>query len=251
MIDYDFMGIHPPKINSDGVFLSDAEESDISVEQQDQVFKQKQGIFDGYTTRGNLKKKVANIIQNAYDNLEKIKDDTLQVMGGPSIIAKGPQKNLLIQTLDALHITGEKREFMLKSAYNESGYRLSASVKSDVGSACGWFGFINSTRKTIFNQIAKETGNPQWSNINRQQFLQSPKLQVIAASKLYDNIVNNNQSLLQKAKAKGLSTSEFVAINWLNPAWAKTYIETGRNAGADAFGTTVSKYLSKFRRTKI
>lgn len=147
-------------------------------------------------------------------------------------------KKGLIRILDSKGITGEKREFLLKSAYLESGYNYSSSAKTS--SACGYFGFLNGTIKAF-------------SSSTRQQFLSSPEIQVDAASRLYDYNKKSaqNSGLLQLARSKGYSENEVIAAMWLSPKWAKQYFKSGTIGGSDAFGTSVPKYINKFRSIKV
>lgn len=155
------------------------------------------------------------------------------------VIAMGKGKDTLIQAMDKLGITGDKRTFMLKSAYIESGYNQNST--SSKSSASGFFQFIDSTRKSILPGITKE------------QFLNNAELQVEAASKLYDNQLDmaKRTGAYQAAVNKGLSDPEIVAGMWLNPKWAINYYKTGATGGTDANGINVPKYLQKFNSVQI
>lgn len=156
---------------------------------------------------------------------------------GSSIPEKGPQKDLLIKTLDKYDITGEKRKFLLKTAYLESGYRINALNRKS--SASGWFQFIDSTRK-------------RFSNADKYEFLSSPDEQVLAASKYYDELKSklNGEGYITKAKAKGITPDEAVSLSWLNGKWARNFIDSGKDTGSDANGSTTSSYLAKYRSAK-
>lgn len=139
-----------------------------------------------------------------------------------------PSKNkkILEQTLDKYGITGNKKTTLMKIASLESGFNSKAQSKNS--SAAGWFQFIDSTRN-------------KYSNLSREQFKNSPDAQVLAASQLYDN----NARFLRN---NGIAvTGEAIAASWLNPKWTKNYYKYGIAGGADANGTSVAKYINKFR----
>ena len=135
-------------------------------------------------------------------------------------------KKILEQTLDKYGIIGNKKTTLMKIASLESGFNSKAQSKNS--SAAGWFQFIDSTRN-------------KYSNLSREQFKNSPDAQVLAASQLYDD----NARFLRN---NGISvTGEAIAASWLNPKWAKNYYKYGIAGGADANGTSVAKYINKFR----
>lgn len=139
-----------------------------------------------------------------------------------------PSKNkkILEQTLDKYGITGNKKTTLMKIASLESGFNPKAQSKNS--SAAGWFQFINSTRN-------------KYSNLSREQFKNSPDAQVLAASQLYDD----NARFL---RSNGIAvTGEAIAASWLSPKWAKNYYKYGIAGGSDANGTSVAKYINKFR----
>ena len=139
-----------------------------------------------------------------------------------------PSKNkqVLEQTLDKYGITGNKKTTLMKIASLESGFNSKAQSKNS--SAAGWFQFIDSTRN-------------KYSNLSREQFKNSPDAQVLAASQLYDD----NARFLRN---NGIAvTGEAIAASWLNPKWTKNYYKYGIAGGADANGTSVAKYINKFR----
>lgn len=139
-----------------------------------------------------------------------------------------PSKNkqVLEQTLDKYGITGNKKTTLMKIASLESGFNSKAQSKNS--SAAGWFQFIDSTRN-------------KYSNLSREQFKNSPDAQVLAASQLYDD----NARFL---RSNGIAaTGEAIAASWLNPKWTKNYYKYGQAGGADANGTSVVKYINKFR----
>ena len=139
-----------------------------------------------------------------------------------------PSKNkkILEQTLDKYGITGNKKTTLMKIASLESGFNPKAQSKNS--SAAGYFQFIDSTRN-------------KYSNLSREQFKNSPDAQVLAASQLYDD---NARFLRNNGIA---ATGEAIAASWLNPKWTKNYYKYGIAGGADANGTSVAKYINKFR----
>ena len=139
-----------------------------------------------------------------------------------------PSKNkqILEQTLDKYGITGNKKTTLMKIASLESRFNPKAQSKNS--SAAGYFQFIDSTRKS-------------YSSLSREQFKNSPDAQVLAASQLYDD---NVRFLRNNGIA---ATGEAIAASWLNPTWAKNYYKYGIAGGSDANGTSVAKYINKFR----
>lgn len=139
-----------------------------------------------------------------------------------------PSKNkkILEQTLDKYGITGNKKITLMKIASLESGFNSKAQSKNS--SAAGYFQFIDSTRN-------------KYSNLSKEQFKNSPDAQVLAASQLYDD----NARFLRN---NGIAvTGEAIAASWLSPKWAKNYYKYGIAGGSDANGTSVTKYINKFR----
>lgn len=139
-----------------------------------------------------------------------------------------PSKNkqILEQTLDKYGIIGNKKTTLMKIASLESRFNPKAQSKNS--SAAGYFQFIDSTRKS-------------YSSLSREQFKNSPDAQVLAASQLYDD---NARFLRNNGIA---ATGEAIAASWLNPTWAKNYYKYGIAGGSDANGTSVAKYINKFR----
>ena len=135
-------------------------------------------------------------------------------------------KKILEQTLDKYGITGNKKTTLMKIASLESGFNSKAQSKNS--SAAGWFQLIDSTRN-------------KYSNLSREQFKNSPDAQVLAASQLYDD----NARFLRN---NGIAvTGEAIAASWLSPKWTKNYYKYGIARGSDANGTSVAKYINKFR----
>lgn len=139
-----------------------------------------------------------------------------------------PSKNkqILEQTLDKYGITGNKKTTLMKIASLESRFNPKAQSKNS--SAAGWFQFIDSTRN-------------KYSSLSKEQFKNSPDAQVLAASQFYDD---NARFLRNNGIA---ATGEAIAASWLNPKWAKNYYKYGIAGGSDANGTSVAKYINKFR----
>lgn len=135
-------------------------------------------------------------------------------------------KQILEQTLDKYGITGNKKITLMKIASLESRFNPKAQSKNS--SAAGYFQFIDSTRKS-------------YSSLSREQFKNSPDAQVLAASQLYDD---NARFLRNNGIA---ATGEAIAASWLSPTWAKNYYKYGIAGGSDANGTSVTKYINKFR----
>lgn len=135
-------------------------------------------------------------------------------------------KKILEQTLDKYGITGNKKTTLMKIASLESGFNPKAQSKNS--SAAGYFQFIDSTRN-------------KYSNLSREQFKNNPDAQVLAASQLYDD---NARFLRNNGIA---ATGEAIAASWLSPKWTKNYYKYGIAGGADANGTSVAKYINKFR----
>lgn len=140
--------------------------------------------------------------------------------------APSKSKKILEQTLDKYGITGNKKTTLMKIASLESGFNPKAQSKNS--SAAGWFQIIDSTRN-------------KYSNLSREQFKNSPDAQVLAASQLYDD----NARFLRN---NGIAvTGEAIAASWLSPKWTKNYYKYGIAGGSDANGTSVAKYINKFR----
>lgn len=139
-----------------------------------------------------------------------------------------PSKNkqILEQTLDKYGITGNKKTTLMKIASLESRFNPKAQSKNS--SAAGYFQFIDSTRKN-------------YSSLSREQFKNNVDAQVLAASQFYDD---NARFLRNNGIA---ATGEAIAASWLNPTWAKNYYKYGIAGGSDANGTSVVKYINKFR----
>lgn len=165
---------------------------------------------------------------NGYFSINKAKEPVQYKHTQLKLNHNTPSKNkkILEQTLDKYGITGNKKTTLMKIASLESGFNSKAQSKNS--SAAGWFQFIDSTRN-------------KYSNLSREQFKNSPDAQVLAASQLYDD---NARFLRNNGIA---ATGEAIAASWLNPKWTKNYYKYGIAGGSDANGTSVAKYINKFR----
>ena len=165
---------------------------------------------------------------DGYFSINKVKEPVQYKQTQLKLNHNTPSKNkkILEQTLDKYGITGNKKTTLMKIASLESGFNSKAQSKNS--SAAGWFQFIDSTRN-------------KYSNLSREQFKNSPDAQVLAASQLYDD---NARFLRNNGIA---ATGEAIAASWLNPKWTKNYYKYGIAGGADANGTSVAKYINKFR----
>lgn len=165
---------------------------------------------------------------DGYFSINKAKDPTKYKSTQLKLNHNTPSKSkkILEQTLDKYGITGNKKTTLMKIASLESGFNSKAQSKNS--SAAGWFQLIDSTRN-------------KYSNLSREQFKNSPDAQVLTASQLYDD----NARFLRN---NGISvTGEAIAASWLSPKWTKNYYKYGIAGGADANGTSVAKYINKFR----
>ena len=165
---------------------------------------------------------------DGYFSINKAKEPTKYKSTQLKLNHNTPKKSkkILEQTLDKYGITGNKKTTLMKIASLESGFNSKAQSKNS--SAAGWFQFIDSTRN-------------KYSNLSREQFKNSPDAQVLAASQLYDD---NARFLRNNGIA---ATGEAIAASWLSPKWAKNYYKYGIAGGSDANGTSVVKYINKFR----
>lgn len=148
-------------------------------------------------------------------------------------------KKELSDLIDSMGISGDKKDFMMKVAYIESRYNSKAT--SNKSSASGLFQFVDGTRRSVL------------SGYTRSQFLNDPKLQIQAASRYYDRLLNQakNNGTLQAGLNKGYKTPAIIAGMWLAPAWARNYFVSGINNKADANGTSVRDYVNKYNRLRI
>lgn len=155
----------------------------------------------------------------------------------------GNQKQLLSDTIDKLGKQDPEikkmKSFLMDTAALESSYRLNAQAKGS--SASGWFQFIDSTRNSILKQLN--------INMTKSQFNNNPEVQVLAAAKLYKDIIKQakKNGVLYAAARQGFSEKEVVHAYWLNPTWARNYFLKGERGGSDSNGTTVAKYLAAIK----
>ena len=177
----------------------------------------------------NTPSKNKKILEQTLDNsINKAKEPVQYKHTQLKLNHNTPSKNkkILEQTLDKYGITGNKKTTLMKIASLESGFNSKAQSKNS--SAAGWFQFIDSTRN-------------KYSKLSREQFKNSPDAQVLVASQLYDD----NARFLRN---NGIAvTGEAIAASWLNPKWTKNYYKYGIAGGADANGTSIAKYINKFR----
>ena len=149
-------------------------------------------------------------------------------------------KRLLESTIEKLNDPNisKIKGFLLDTAALESGFKYNITSKASTGS--GWFGFLDGTKK----QFAP--------GVSRQEFNNSPEIQIKAASKLYYDHLRTAQKLgmIDAAKKKGYSTDDVIHAMWLNPTWAKNFFLYGKEGGKDAFGTNIRKYLNKIHGRK-
>ena len=181
------------------------------------------------------KSSITNLLNNYYQSKPQTR---------ASNRINGNQKQLLSDTIDELGqlypYINQIKDYLMDTAAFESGFKQKA--RSSKSSASGWFQFIDSTRNSVLNQLGTKA--------TREQFMENPKLQVLAAAKLYSDIVSQAQrdGTIRAAQAKGFSVEDVVHGYWLNPSWARAYFLRGEVIGSDANGTTIPKYLEKIHR---
>lgn len=148
-------------------------------------------------------------------------------------------KQLLLDTIDKLNDSSISsiKGFLLDTAAFESTFNHKSTSKASTAS--GWFGFLDGTKK-------------QFAGVSRQEFNNSPEIQVKAAAKLYYHNLDiaKKLGLIDAAKKKGYSTNDVIHAMWLNPTWAKNFFLYGKEGGKDAFGTNIKKYLDKIHGRK-
>ena len=184
------------------------------------------------------KSSITNLLNNYYQSKPQTR---------ASNRINGNQKQLLSDTIDELGqlypYISQIKDYLMDTAAFESGFKQKA--RSSKSSASGWFQFIDSTRNSVLNQLGTKA--------TREQFMENPKLQVLAAAKLYSDIVSQAQrdGTIRAAQAKGFSVEDVVHGYWLNPSWARAYFLRGEVIGSDANGTTIPKYLEKIQFLKV
>ena len=118
----------------------------------------------------------------------------------------------------------EKADILTKIAYNESGFNVNA--KNPKSSASGLFQFTNATKQRFgYGNTAEE--------------------QIQAASRLYDNNLQQLQSAASQYGTKGKSLAQLMYGMWFNPQATLNYLKTGSNNFTDAQGTTLNNIFNK------
>lgn len=118
----------------------------------------------------------------------------------------------------------EKADILTKIAYNESGFNVNA--KNPKSSASGLFQFTNATKQRFgYGNTAEE--------------------QIQAASRLYDNNLQQLQSMASQYGTKGKSLAQLMYGMWFNPQATLNYLKTGNTNFSDAQGTTLNKIFNK------
>lgn len=133
---------------------------------------------------------------------------------------KGNISNLIHQMIP----DKEKADILTKIAYNESGFNINA--KNPKSSASGLFQFTNATKQRFgYGNTAEE--------------------QIQAASRLYDNNLQQLQSMASQYGTKGKSLAQLMYGMWFNPQATLNYLKTGNTNFSDAQGTTLNKIFNK------
>ena len=118
----------------------------------------------------------------------------------------------------------EKADILTKIAYNESGFNVNA--KNPKSSASGLFQFTNATKQRFgYGNTAEE--------------------QIQAASRLYDNNLQQLQSMASQYGTKGKSLAQLMYGMWFSPQATLNYLKTGNTNFSDAQGTTLNKIFNK------
>lgn len=144
--------------------------------------------------------------------------------------AKGSRSfNLAMTSYLAKHPEDAKyRQTLTEIAAKESNFN--PTVKNAKSSACGYFQFINSTRKQYAPHLTKE------------QFLNNPEEQISAAVKL----LKANRNISSKfANLRGLSQLQVDYGMWFSPAALSQYLKTGKSNFRDPQGTSLMAVLNK------
>lgn len=217
--------------NEKGLFSAD----DKIGNQQNKTELDNESFFQRMISR---KKEITDLVTNYYNST--------QYTEGISKKRNGYQKQLLIDTIDRLgqqypQVT-QLKNWLMNTAALESSFKLNSTSKASTAS--GWFGFLDSTKKTVLKKLGVSA--------TRQQFNNNPELQVLAAVQLYNDVMRQatKDGSREAAHRKGYSDGDIAHAYWLNPTWAKAYFKQGKVLGADAFGTTVPKYLKMVHNRK-
>ena len=118
----------------------------------------------------------------------------------------------------------EKADILTKIAYNESGFNINA--KNPKSSASGLFQFTNATKERFgYGNTAEE--------------------QIQAASRLYDNNLQQLQNVASQYGTKGKSLAQLMYGMWFSPQATINYLKTGSNNFSDAQGTTLNNIFNK------
>ena len=118
----------------------------------------------------------------------------------------------------------EKADILTKIAYNESGFNVNA--KNPKSSASGLFQFTNATKQRFgYGNTAEE--------------------QIQAASRLYDNNLQQLQSVASQYGTKGKSLAQLMYGMWFSPQATLNYLKTGNTNFSDAQGTTLNNIFNK------
>lgn len=118
----------------------------------------------------------------------------------------------------------EKADILTKIAYNESGFKINA--KNPKSSASGLFQFTNDTKQ-------------------RFGYGNTAESQIEAASRLYDNNLQQLQSVVSQYGDKGKSLAQLMYGMWFNPQATLNYLKTGNANFSDAQGTTLNNIFNK------
>ena len=133
---------------------------------------------------------------------------------------KGSIPNLIHQMIP----DKEKADILTKIAYNESGFNVNA--KNPKSSASGLFQFTNATKQRFgYGNTAEE--------------------QIQAASRLYDNNLQQLQSMASQYGTKGKNLAQLMYGMWFSPQATLNYLKTGNTNFSDAQGTTLNKIFNK------
>ena len=118
----------------------------------------------------------------------------------------------------------EKADILTRIAYNESGFNINA--KNPKSSASGLFQFTNATKQRFgYGNTAEE--------------------QIQAASRLYDNNLQQLQSAASQYGTKGKSLAQLMYGMWFSPQATLNYLKTGNTNFSDAQGTTLNNIFNK------
>ena len=107
------------------------------------------------------------------------------------------------------------RNLIMFTAYRESRFNPGASTP--YGTACGWFGMTEATRRTYAKGLTKE------------QFMNNPQAQVKAAYELMKYYLTG--PTYEKLKTvRGLNDKQIATLGWLGPKYYQDYAKYGHAA---------------------